>query len=193
MTQRLPCKVCGELIHPDTALKNDGLCMPCKGGYRESIEAGKRHREQERAYRQSAEFKFWQSLVQRVHGSSEGYQSLSAPERTYFAVNALVGEVYNGGFDQFFCNSTGDYYADALAGLRAIGAGASAELLLKAKQAVFGDLPVPAEQADRFRRMRAVDVSAALDELDSSFYEDPDSIADLCHSFALANGLYQDG
>ncbi len=41
MTDRLPCRACGHLILPTTAARNDGLCMPCKGGYRQNIEDGK--------------------------------------------------------------------------------------------------------------------------------------------------------
>ncbi len=63
--QRLPCRECGELILPDTATKNNGLCMPCKGGYRANIEAGKKRREQERLWDQSAERKHWSSLVKK--------------------------------------------------------------------------------------------------------------------------------
>jgi cold shock CspA family protein/predicted RNA-binding Zn-ribbon protein involved in translation (DUF1610 family) len=29
MIQRLPCQSCGQLIHPDTAEKTNGVCMPC--------------------------------------------------------------------------------------------------------------------------------------------------------------------
>ncbi len=102
MTQHRPCKSCGELIHPDTAAKNGGLCRPCKGGYRANIEAGKKRREEERIYEQSAERKHWRALVSRVYDRPSGFEALRAPEKLYFAVSCLIGEVYNGGFDQFF-------------------------------------------------------------------------------------------
>lgn len=184
------CKACGASILADTALRNDGLCAPCSGGYRESIEAGKRHRQLEREYRQSPEFKFWESLVRRVSSSAGGLQTLSVAETTYYDVNCCVAEIYNGGFDQFFCNDTGDRYIETLAALRVVGATAAYELLLKAKQTVFGDEPVPLNQKERRARIRASDFAAALDELDVAFYQDQDQIADLCSKFALANGLY---
>ncbi len=67
MTQRLPCDRCGDSIYPDTATRNGGLCMPCKGGYRESIETSKRQREEEKRHLQSAEYLYWRGLVRRVH------------------------------------------------------------------------------------------------------------------------------
>ncbi|HBO3527472.1 hypothetical protein APA93_25060 [Pseudomonas aeruginosa] len=50
MTDRLPCRACGHLILPTTAARNDGLCMPCKGGYRQNIEDGKRFHTERRRY-----------------------------------------------------------------------------------------------------------------------------------------------
>jgi hypothetical protein len=34
MTTRVPCSKCGVSIHPDTAQKTGGLCMPCSGAVR---------------------------------------------------------------------------------------------------------------------------------------------------------------
>lgn len=167
--------------------------MPCKGGYRASIEAGKKNRELERAYRQTAEYKYWQALVERVHGASGSFQALAPAEKTYFAVNCLIGEVYNGGFDQFFSNSTGDLYAYALDGLYEMEAELSASQLVSAKQVLFGESPVPLEQGERWARMRTVDSSAALDALDTAFYEDRDDLAARCKRFAAEHALYEDG
>ena len=37
MTEKIGCKSCGNLILPTTTKKNNGLCMPCKNGYREDM------------------------------------------------------------------------------------------------------------------------------------------------------------
>lgn len=87
---RVPCKSCGESIHPDTAAKNEGLCMPCKGGYRDKIEAGKRRREEEKKYEQSAERQYWLALSSRVHASPNGFSMLAPVEQTYFALGCLI-------------------------------------------------------------------------------------------------------
>jgi hypothetical protein len=198
MSNRLPCNICGESIHPDTAVKNNGLCMPCKGGYRDRIEAGKRQREEDRAYEQSAERKYWRNLVGRVHDTSAGFNGLRSEEKTYFAVSCLIGEVYNGGFDQFFSNSSGEMYGIALAGLWELEANVSAGLLLRAKEVLFGGRLVPVNQGERCKQMPTVGNDAApehkqLDELDKLFYEDPDKLGDRCKLFAISNGLYADG
>ena len=43
MNEKHPCRTCGNLILSTTAARTGGLCMPCKGGYRENIENGKRY------------------------------------------------------------------------------------------------------------------------------------------------------
>ena len=56
---------------------NGGLCKPCKGGYKQQIEDGKKRREQERRYDQSPERLYWLALVKRVHRGA-GFDALEA-------------------------------------------------------------------------------------------------------------------
>ncbi len=198
MTTRLPCLQCSALILPDTALKNNGLCLPCKGGYREKIEQGKRQKEIDRAYDQSPERKYWFDLVKRVYESPDGFLKLNSVERTYYAVSCLIGEVYNGGFDQFFSNSSGEVYAFALDGLRLLGANESAALLLRAKEILFGVNDVPSDSTKRNKLMPTAANDDApewqqLDELDKAFYTDQDKLPDRCRAFAIENCLYIEG
>lgn len=197
MNARLPCAKCGESIHPDTAAKSNGLCMPCKGGYREHIEEGKRQLQADRAYEQSAERKHWKGLVDRVYCTAEGFSGLSQEEKTYFAVSCLIGELYNGGFDQFFSNSTGEMYGAALAGLWELEANASAGLLLQAKEVLFGSQLVPTDQTQRWSLMPTIGDDAApehkqLANLDRLFCGDPDRLGARCREYAISNGLYAD-
>ncbi|MCR1764692.1 DMP19 family protein, partial [Pseudomonas aeruginosa] len=122
MTDRLPCRACGHLILATTAARNDGLCMPCKGGYRQNIEDGKRFHTERRRYLASPQALYWSALVNRVYDGREGFAGLSPAERSYYAVSVLSGEVHNGGFDQYFGNSSGDQYQAARAGLRELEA-----------------------------------------------------------------------
>ena len=198
MTTRIPCRTCGDLIHPDTAAKSNGLCMPCKGGYRESIEEGKRQRERERAYEKSPERRHWLALVERVHKSNEGFYSLSPDEQTYFALRCLIGEVFNGGFHQFFANHSGEYYGFAVNGLLELEAMRSHQLLTRAKEVLFGDQAVPTGFAERNQLLRMVEedditysaVGKRLDELENQFWAEPDELSNRCSRFAIDRGLY---
>ena len=113
--------------------------MPCKIGTRESIEAAKLYYQRERDLDKIDPFrKLWRELVRRVYETDLGYAGLSDAEKKYFAVGLLEGEVYNGGFDQYFFNSSSDYYSDAEIGLEEMGAVQSLSLLKRAKEIVFG-------------------------------------------------------
>ena len=153
MTDRLPCRACGHLILPTTAARNDGLCIPCKGGYRQNIEDGKRFHTERRRYLASPQALYWSALVNRVYDGGEGFAGLSPAERSYYAVSVLSGEVHNGGFDQYFGNSSGDQYQAARAGLRELEAEDALALLERAAALLFGDGPVPVSQAERQLRM----------------------------------------
>jgi hypothetical protein len=172
--------------------------MPCKGGYRDRIEEGKRQRERDREYAKSAESLYWQDLVRRVHKTPEGFGGLRTEEQTYYAVSCLIGEVYNGGFDQFFSNSSGGHYLLVLDGLRTLGADATAALLLEVKQVLFADRAVPIDREDRIELMPTVKSESAaewgkLEALDKAFWADPDKLGERCQAYAHANRLYAAG
>ena len=172
--------------------------MPCKGGFRERIEEGKKRREREREYENSAERKYWVALIDRIYKTPEGITGLSQPEKTYYAVSCLIGEVYNGGFDQYFSNSSGDLYGLALDGLFEFGAEKTACLLVQAKEVLFGVRPVP---TDRFKRQKLMPTMGndgshpaweRLDLLDKAFYADPDQLTEKCAAYAANHKLYAD-
>lgn len=174
--------------------------MPCKGGYRKRIDESKRRREQERLHDQSTERKYWLDLVSRVHKTKDGFSGLSKPEKTYYAISCFIGEVYNGGFEQFFSNSSGDLYAYALNGLCELEAKKSAAQLIAAKEALFGERSVPIDRTERVNLMPRMSensnesllYSEQLDVLDKAFWSDPDKLAEQCKRFAIENALYRD-
>ena len=171
--------------------------MPCKGGYRKRIDEGQKQRTREREREQSAERKYWLALIDRIFKTPQGFASLSQAEKTYYAVSCLIGEVYNGGFDQFFSNSSGELYGLALDGLFELDAEKSAGLLVQAKEVLFGDVPVPLDRSKRLNLMPTVGNEShpawkKLDSLDTSFYEDPDQLADKCTAYANRHNLYKD-
>ena len=109
------------MILPSTAQETGGRCMPCKGGYRQSMQESKRRYEEERRYRETPAYRHWVWLVDQVHGEGAGFESLSRENKVVFAVKACIGDVYNGGFLQYFGNSASDFHEWALVGLEVIG------------------------------------------------------------------------
>jgi len=196
--EKVPCSKCGAPILLTTASKNNGLCMPCKGGYRESIEARKREiREEREADRTDPYRKLWLSLVQQVYDSSAGFDGFSNDQKLYFAVGCLEGEIYNGGFHQYFFNSSASYYGYAEEGLTAIGASQTRQLLNEAKNILFPSQPVPAAIGERRQKLQELigseqdgtKLSQRLSDLDTRYYLDSEEIATRMKAFARDRGL----
>ncbi|WP_445363671.1 DMP19 family protein [Microbulbifer sp. ANSA003] len=190
MSEKVPCKECQALILPSTAERTSGLCMACKNGIRKNLEKSKEFYKNQRELDKTCPFRaFWRDLVSRVYDEKLGFHTLTDDEKTYYAVNCLSGEVYNGGLVQYFDNSAGEHYKYAELGLIQIGATNSLRLLREAKAQVFGSDIVP---TDRELRQIATDSDAiqkSLDKLDDEFYTDTDELGDRLEKFAFEKGL----
>lgn len=194
---KIPCDKCGALILPATAEATGGMCMACKQGIREGMEASRAYYQKLKEYDPFREL--WVSLVKRSTDNRE-LAGWSIEEKIYFSVCLMEGEVYNGGFDQYFTNSSGDYYAFALDGLEKMEAANSARILKEAARTMFGTDCPPDSQSERWRIMnsnvrRLAELvtrhhrSAQLDRLSKDFYGDPDHLADRLTAFAEEHGL----
>lgn len=195
MTERSPCTTCGVSILSETAERNSGLCMPCKGGYREDIEASRRFNEKQKKLHESPAAKHWLWLVSQVN-NEPGFNYLSSANQCYFSVGLLDGEVYNGGFDQYFSNSSADFYDFALKGLAEMGAVESYRLLELAGQLYFGADQVPTLQEKRLQylgtNLLTEDQSLQIEELDRLFCMYPDMLQERIANYALMRRLFMD-
>jgi hypothetical protein len=117
---------------------------------------------------------------------------LSEAEKLYFAVQLLEGEVYNGGFDQYFFNSSGSYYRYAVLGLKELEAAQALALLEEAKQILFNSADVPEDPGHRRQLLRersSVARTQCLEQLDKLYWKDPDGLWPRCEAFARKHGL----
>lgn len=193
---KTPCTDCGALILPSTAEETGGVCMACKRGIRKNIEKSKAYYRKQKDYDPHKEL--WRSLVDRVHKTQEGFQGLSADEKTYFAVGLLDGEVYNGGLHQFFSNSSGEYYQEVIEGLAVLGAETPRQLLCRAADILFEDAVPAKDRSERWQQMRHYpdrsdgsypEWCVELERLDQEYCRDPDGLSDRMIEFAKAKGL----
>jgi hypothetical protein len=190
---KVPCTKCGNLILPDTAQRTGGVCMPCKSGTRDQIEASKKEHVRQRELDKTCPYRaLWRQLHSKVYSEGGGFHTLTKTEKTYWALNLLEGEVYNGGFDQFFHNSSGSHYLLVTEGLKALGAEQSLSLLHKAKQILFADRGVPENTTER--RTLLLDLFPestpdSLNALDDAYWKNPDQLGEKLETFALQNGL----
>lgn len=194
MSDKVACKDCGAQILATTAAANGGLCMPCKKGIRKNLEDGKRRAAERKQARENPDpaTLHWRWLVDQVWRSPGGFSALSHENQNYFAVCLLEGEVYNGGFDQYFSNSSADYYEEALCGLEELGAAECRRLLIAAKALLFGSDAVPHTQTERQRRMaRSTSrCERELNELDGLFGKEAPALRERAAQYARKYGLH---
>jgi len=144
--------------------------------------------------------KYWSSLIGRVYSDHGGFGSLQHGDRLYFLINVLTGEVHNGGFDQFFSNSSGDRYAETVEALSEVGDQATLQLLREAKSALFAQDEVPANRVARFDLMatsskehpRYESAWKTLEELDNRFYASASNVDAALDRVVETYNLYSD-
>ncbi len=131
--------------------------------------------------------KIFGALLYRVgqKAESRGEQSLTDTERKFLAAYWVEAEVNNGGFDQYFFNSSGDNAEVALAGLKEMGATNAAALLTRA-MAVFPDGKPPANRTQRQKVMDQIaNQSKPLwNQCDDEFYKRNENIGELSLAYA---------
>ena len=130
------------------------------------------------------------AVSELVFSAIEGrrFEDLTEAERVIATVWRVEAEVNNGGFDQFFFNSSGDTVFYAEAALESIGAKKMAKIVARAN-AVFGADGPPRDRDLRQERLLALSesVSSKLNALDNEFYKYPDAVSTLLHDYITAN------
>ena len=127
---------------------------------------------------------FEQALQQKA--SRDGENSLSAEERILLAVEALEREVNNGGYSQFFINSSVEYVPQIVASLRRIGCSKTSEITERAIAA----LGLPVMTALAIQNVMADDNDEREDELgqcDDLYYNTGEDIGGRLFAFIRAN------
>jgi Domain of unknown function (DUF4375) len=95
------------------------------------------------------------------------FSSVPRPAGLLFAAHFCQSEICNGGFRQFFSNSTGVLAPEAIEGFNAIGQDFVAGIIQEACS-LFGQ-PFPRERSLRLSKLEAID-SQLLDSLNEKFY-----------------------
>jgi hypothetical protein len=111
----------------------------------------------------------WDEL-QAIDKDQFWYELLSPARRAVVLAEELDGEVNNGGFDQYYLNSSGDGAALAPAALKQLGRDKAAAIAERANAQFPGGPP-----ADRALRLKAMDklggaAGTAWEQLDTDFY-----------------------
>lgn len=117
-----------------------------------------------------------------------GYDNLSQQEKLFVCVWGLEGEVNNGGFDQYYFNSSGDHSLDVEASLKAIGANHTADLVRQGN-ALFGAAGPSAERFVRQKQLDALDDEKIkkMNEIEEEFFKYKDKLSELLEMYVSKN------
>jgi len=113
---------------------------------------------------------------------------LNEAQRTFVFVENLEKEINNGGFNQFYFNSSGDYSHETVDALLKIGANRTADII-KTANSQFPENTVPTDRGKRQEILEQIeDVADEIwDNCDTEFYEYEDNITELLIEFVKKN------
>ena len=124
-------------------------------------------------------FKFLESFLDPFFSKLDkvGFNNLSVLEKTFICIWSLEGEVNNGGFDQWFFNSSGDWAFDTPPSLVRIGAEATAGIVEEAISYFPGGNPSK-DLKKRRKQMEKVTelIEAKWNKLNDKFYKYEDDL-----------------
>ena len=118
----------------------------------------------------------------------EDMSALSEAERIFYITQTLEMEVNNGGFSQFFYNSSGNFSNELVSAFTAIGANVTATICQKAISAFGRDIPVDSDEREKMLdELESDEIDEILEECDSAFYDYEDNLNELNYNFVMKN------
>ena len=119
-------------------------------------------------------------------------QNLSNEEKTVYLCQTFESEINNGGFSQFFYNSSGDYTAETIKALKEIGALKTVAIFQKAIS-IFPHSIVPQDRDERSDLLDTIlndEVNKVLECADKEFYRYEDNLLDLSYSYVQSSAAH---
>ncbi|MHB1426358.1 MAG: DMP19 family protein [Gemmataceae bacterium] len=106
-----------------------------------------------------------------------GFRGLTRPQKVYYVIYVLSAEVRNGGFAQYFVNSSGNHANLTVKALREVGAANTAAIVQRALD-LFGPDGPDRNRDRRHPQLAALtpEQDAEMDRLNTEFYTDPDDL-----------------
>lgn len=120
------------------------------------------------------------NYICKLRLSADTLEGLTEQQKAFYLNQNLEREINNGGFNQYFSNSSGDFSHETLTSLRTIGANKTADILQKAINQ-FPNSKVPKDRAERQNILEQVEEKAedVWEQLDQLFYKYEDNLNDL--------------
>ena len=129
-------------------------------------------------------------IIGKKISERDEFTGLNDYEKTFIYIDIFENHTTNGGFEEFFWNSSGQFSHEILAAYEAIGANKTATLIYNAFKE-FGEIPIPKDHAFRKKILTELN-SNAWDTLDQAFYKSKEAIVPLVLRFVAKNSAYFD-
>lgn len=110
---------------------------------------------------------WWSVSIEDEERYNSDLEQFSKPQRYVFAIEWYMAEVNNGGHNQFYFNSTGMVWEDAMIGFQAIGAQDNYEILKESANLLGGN---PSKNWDK-RQEELDKYEPDFEALDSRYYD----------------------
>jgi uncharacterized protein DUF4375 len=124
------------------------------------------------------------SESERTKVGKEDFALQSLPQKVFSSVWAVESEVNNGGFSQYFLNSSAETAAFLVDALETIGAPKTADICRRAIDCAFPHrLPPTAENISSLAAEFSEDTLAQLDTLDTEFFAYPHDLTELLYAY----------
>ena len=126
-------------------------------------------------------------IIGRKIPEKDNFSNLNEFEKIFIYLDMLEDSVTNGGFIQFFFNSSGQFTHEVFQAYLAIKAENTVDILTKAIY-LFPEIPVPKNLRARQQILMEKDTNIDLwDELDTQFYKYEDNIISLTLAYVRNN------
>jgi hypothetical protein len=124
----------------------------------------------------------------KISSYGEHLSKLSTEQQNFLLVDLLEMEINNGGFSQFFYNSSGDYSHETVEALKSIGALNAAQML----ETAISYWPEKKVPKDIQKRRDIIDqiadaINPKLEKLDDQYLVYPDNINELMIEYVKKN------
>lgn len=123
-----------------------------------------------------------------ISNYGEEIDKLTQPQRNLLFVENLEREINNGGFNQFYFNTSGDYSLETVDALLAIGAIKTAEIVKEANSQ-FPNQEILSDRGERRETLLQIEDIAqpVWDKCDEKFYKYQENILDLLVNYIKEN------
>jgi len=114
----------------------------------------------------------------------EEFARQSFPQKVFSAIWEVESEVNNGGFSQYFSNSSAESASFVVEALETIGARRTADICTRAITSAFPFvLPRTTQDIRSMAKKLSVDILEKLERLDREFFGYPDNLTDLLFAY----------